>query len=576
MIKIFKNKIIIIYIAGSFLFLIVSILFILNYFEKKNFEFYIKTLRNEINTIYSVINFGPYKQSLLSDISFRVFNETGIRLTFIGDDGQVLADSEIPVEKLVNVENHINRSEVIKAVRDGEGFSVRFSTTVKKELVYFASLKELWGKKIIIRASVPLKGFKSEIINIKKDAILFLISIYIIILVSGVLIINKIFNPIDKIIFASKQYASKNFSYKINIDFTGEMKKLAETLNEMSRSIEKSIKEVEYKNEILSNIFEGMEEGILILSDDGKILTYNKRFSDFFGFNTEVKNRFINEVIRDSEFLRVILDFKKNAFKKTDIKLLSDKFISVFAFPVKYGDKENRAFVVYDVDKEKRLEIMKRDFIANFSHEIKTPLSVVKANIETIISSKLSKEELILFLKAIEKNVIRMENILKDIIKLSYLESCAKLYISELNLKELIEEIFKFFDSTLSKKNIKVIVDLNQIYIKADRELVEDAFFNLIDNAVKYNVENGFIKISSFKEDRDIKIIFENSGPEIPQKYIDRIFERFFTVDKSRSRELGGTGLGLSIVKHIMEIHKGYVKAESSGGINRFILSFPI
>ncbi len=576
MTKIFKNRIIITYISISLIFLIALILFISNYFEKKNFEFYIKTLRNEINTIYSVVEWKEYSQILLRKIAFNVFNETGIRLTFIDYNGQVLADSEIPIEKITNVENHINKPEVRQAIKYGEGFSVRFSSTVKKELIYFASLKEWEGRKIIIRASVALKEFRDEIKNIKKDVVLFFIFVYVIALISGIIIIKKVLNPVDKIIFASKQYAARNFSYQINIDFTGEMKKLAETMNEMSKSIEKNIRELEYKNAILSNIFEGMEEGIAILSKEGKVVNYNKRFEIFFGLSGDLKNRFVNEIIRDSEFLKIIFDFEKFAFKKTDIKLLSDKFISVFAFPVKYGDKEDRAFVIYDVDKEKRLEIIKKDFIANFSHEIKTPLSVIKANIETILSSKLSTDEIAIFLKAMEKNVIRMENILKDIIKLSYLENYAKPQISEVNLRKLVEDVLRFFELAISKKNIKVLVELHQINILADRELLEDVFFNLIDNSIKYNMENGFVRIFSSKDKNEIKVIIENSGPEIPQKYLDRIFERFFTVDRSRSRELGGTGLGLSIVKHIMEIHKGYVKAESANGINRFILSFPV
>lgn len=575
MIKIFRNKIIIAYTIITLVFFFFIVVFVSNYFEKQNLNFYIKNLKTDIGTVYSLISTKKNDLDLLYNISLKVFNENGIRITIIREDGTVISDSEVKKEDISKIENHKERPEIKQAIKYGEGFSIRFSTTVKKEMIYYALLKKVNGDVIIIRASVPYKEFRDDISNIKKKIIKTLVFLYVFIFLSGLIIIIRLFRPIDKIIFASKEYAAGNYSYKINIDFEGELKKLAQTLNLMSENIKKNIKEIEWKNIILSNIFNGMDEGIIIISEDGKITSYNRNFKKMFDIEEiNISGKIINEVVRETEFLSIVFDFDKFVYKKTNIKLLSGKYISVFSFPIDYEKEKNRAFVIYDTDKEKKLEIIKRDFVANFSHEIKTPLSVIKANIETITTSKLSEDELSSFLKAMKKNVIRMENILKDIIKLNYLESYPKLYFTEFNLKELIYEIISFFELNISKRGIKVEIEIDNIIMKGDRNLIEDAIFNLIDNAIKYNIDNGFIKISANNEKNYICITVENSGPQISKDNIERIFERFFTVDKSRSRELGGTGLGLSIVKHIMELHNGSVKAESFDGINRFILIF--
>jgi two-component system phosphate regulon sensor histidine kinase PhoR len=344
----------------------------------------------------------------------------------------------------------------------------------------------------------------------------------------------------------------------------------------MGEEIEKALKDIEYKNRILSLIFEGMKEGIFILSEKDEIELFNKRFSKILSIEEQdLKGKKINEVIREWEFLEAVKETKKKELKK-EIKLSSGKYIIILGFSIVLKDEKKYVFVIYDIDEEKKLEIMKRDFIANFSHEIKTPLTVIKTNLETILNEEMNSQEIKKFLSAIEKNVLRMENIVRDIIKLSYIESNIKLEINKINIKEIIEKIIFAFEPKIKEKNIDIKIDLNQTIIQADQSLIEDCFFNLIDNAIKYNQTNGWIKIYSQKLENEIKISIENSGNPIPNEYLERIFERFFVVDKSRSRSMGGTGLGLSIVKHIVELHKGKVYAESFKDFNRFNIVLPL
>jgi len=506
----------------------------------------------------------------LDEIAKIIFNNKNIRLTFIKENGKVIADSIVDIKKINLMENHKNREEIKNAINYGEGFSIRFSTTAKKELIYYAIFKKINNKEsIIIRASIDFERFKDDLNLIRKNMFIFMSVTLGIFVIFGFILIKKITEPIDKIIEASKEYAKGNFSYKINIDFTGEMKKLAQTLNNMGEEIEKSLKDIEYKNRILFLIFEGMKEGILILSEKDEIELFNKSFSKILSIEEDLKGKKINEVIREWEFLEAVKETKKKELKK-EIKLNSGKYIIILGFSIVLKDEKKYAFVIYDIDEEKKLEIMKRDFIANFSHEIKTPLTVIKTNLETILNEEMNSQEVKRFLSAIEKNVLRMENIVRDIIKLSYIEGNTKLETTNINIKEIIEKTIFAFEPKIKEKNIDVKIDLNQTIIQADQSLIEYCFFNLIDNAIKYNKTNGWIKIYSQKLDNEIKISIENSGNPIPNEYLERIFERFFVVDKSRSRSMGGTGLGLSIVKHIVELHKGKVYAESFKDFNRF------
>jgi len=574
--KIFKNRILAFYLISVLVFYIAVIIFSENYFRKKNISLYMENLKLTTEIVSLTLENKTITPEKLDEIAKIIFNNKNIRLTFIKENGNVIADSIVDIKKINLMENHKNREEIKNAINYGEGFSIRFSTTAKKELIYYAIFKKINNKEnIIIRASIDFERFKDDLNLIRKNMFIFMSVTLGIFVIFGFILIKKITEPIDKIIEASKEYAKGNFSYKINIDFTGEMKKLAQTLNNMGEEIEKALKDIEYKNRILSLIFEGMKEGIFILSEKDEIELFNKSFSKILSIEEDLKGKKINEVIREWEFLEAVKETKKKDLKK-EIKLSSGKYIIILGFSIVLKDEKKYAFVIYDIDEEKKLEIMKRDFIANFSHEIKTPLTVIKTNLETILNEEMNSQEVKRFLSAIEKNVLRMENIVRDIIKLSYIEGNTKLETTNINIKEIIEKTIFAFEPKIKEKNIDVKIDLNQSIIQADQSLIEDCFFNLIDNAIKYNKTNGWIKIYSQKLDNEIKISIENSGNPIPNEYLERIFERFFVVDKSRSRSMGGTGLGLSIVKHIVELHKGKVYAESFKDFNRFNIILPL
>jgi two-component system phosphate regulon sensor histidine kinase PhoR len=226
--------------------------------------------------------------------------------------------------------------------------------------------------------------------------------------------------------------------------------------------------------------------------------------------------------------------------------------------------------VIHDITEIRRLETMRRDFVANVSHELKTPLTSIKGFVETLLSGALEdKDNNRNFLKIIQDHTYRLDKLVNDLLSLSNLESKGIIIRkADFNLNTQAKEVILGFKSQLKNKNIEIINQLSHDFkVNADQDRIEQVFVNLIDNAIKFNKERGFIKIYTQDLDKDVKVIIEDSGTGIPQKDIPRIFERFYRVDKARSRELGGTGLGLSIVKHIIELHGGSVGVESTEGL---------
>ncbi|MDD5505967.1 MAG: ATP-binding protein, partial [Candidatus Omnitrophica bacterium] len=235
--------------------------------------------------------------------------------------------------------------------------------------------------------------------------------------------------------------------------------------------------------------------------------------------------------------------------------------------------------VIHDITEIRRLETMRRDFVANVSHELKTPLTSIKGFVETLLEGAMEdKENRVNFLKIINNHVDRLNNLINDLLELSYIESKeVELLRNRFDLSILVNEVVMGNKSQAKKKGVEIKSDLPAgLEILADNSKIEQVLANLINNAIKYNKENGFVQIYSEQLADKLKVVVEDSGSGIPVKDIPRIFERFYRVDKARSRELGGTGLGLSIVKHIIELHSGSVGVESTEGLgSKFWFTLP-
>ncbi|MDD5730996.1 MAG: ATP-binding protein [Candidatus Omnitrophica bacterium] len=351
--------------------------------------------------------------------------------------------------------------------------------------------------------------------------------------------------------------------------------RLAEAVNKLTDGFKSEILRLRKENNQARAILNSMAEGVIALDKDARIVSVNPTVEKLFNISgKETEGKFFLEAVRNndiSEIIAVVL--KKGELVSQELTLVwpVQKIFQINASPI--FEKNITAgclVVIHDITEIRRLEVVRRDFVANVSHELKTPLTSIKGFVETLLGGALEdKENSRQFLEIILNHANRLDSLINDLLDLSSMESRnIRLEKKEINLKGLTDKILSGFKAQLKKTTVEVKNELPQgLSVIADKDRMEQVLTNLIDNAIKFNKENGFIKIYSRDLNDKIKVIVEDSGIGIPGKDILRIFERFYRVDKARSRELGGTGLGLSIVKHIVELHGGNAGVESTEGL---------
>jgi two-component system phosphate regulon sensor histidine kinase PhoR len=523
----------------------------------------------------------PELETLVKALSSKI----KARLTIVDNKGKVLAESEKSEVDVLRMPSHADRPEIKAALAGGIGEEIRYSSTLKIDMLYIAL--PIWDNNEImgaVRLALPLVSVQRTLSTVRKAIFLSLFFALGLAFVLGSLLTRSIIKPIDKIIHISRKFSSGNFSHKILLDSRDEIQELGDTLNRMADSLEDKIKKVEIKNQQLKAILESMVEGIIVTDKSGHIISLNPTVEKIFSIlKQDAEGKLFLEIIRNNDIADIINYVLKNSkFKSCEISLVwpVQRIFEINATPIFEKDSISGCLlVIHDITEIRRLETMRRDFVANVSHELKTPLTSIKGFVETLLEGALEdKENSRHFLQIIQSHANRLDNLVNDLLDLSHLESQEiKLEKEKVNLKALTDDILASFRSQFKKRAIQVTSDLSKgVFIIANKDKIDQVLTNLIDNAIKFNHEKGSIKIYSQDLDDKIKIFVEDSGIGIPEKDIPRIFERFYRVDKARSRELGGTGLGLSIVKHIVELHGGSVGVESTEGLgSKFYFYLP-
>jgi len=501
--------------------------------------------------------------------------KTKCRITIINTKGKVLADSEKSEEDVLRMENHLYRLEVKTALGGSIGADTRYSSTLKIDMLYVAlPIKEGNTTLGVLRLAVTLESVQKTLFAIRKTVLLGLLFALGLAFVLGSLMARIAIKPINRMIQVSRKFSEGDFSRRILQPSRDEIGELAVALNKMAQDIENKIKEIKTQNQKLSAIFNSMIEGVIVIAKTGYIVSINSTIEKIFGVTKDiVEGKVFLEAIRNNDIAEIInAVLKKGELLSKEITLIYPvhRIFEVSAAPIFDNDAIAGCLVViHDITEIRRLETVRSDFVANVSHELKTPLTSIKGFVETLLEGALDdKENNRNFLKIIQDHAERLNNLVEDLLSLSHLESKEiTLNKKNFNLKQQLEDVISGFTSQLKKKNIELKNELPvNIFVAADKDRIEHVFINLLDNAIKFNKERGSIRIYFQEIKGGIKIIVEDSGVGIPEKDIPRIFERFYRVDKARSRELGGTGLGLSIVKHIIELHNGSVGVESTEG----------
>jgi len=494
------------------------------------------------------------------------------RITIINPDGVVFADSE---KNPSLMENHKNRIEIIQAIKYGFGTSLRYSASVKEEMLYVAMPigedGEVYG---ILRASLFLKEINNLLNNLKMNIIKIAVIIVVILLIGAFFFSRNFSRPLNELGAASRKVAQGDFSAKVFLKSRNEIKELADSFNYMTDQINTLFTQLSNQKEELNSIISSINEGLCVIDKDGTISISNESFRKVVQ-NDFVKGKLYWEVLRKTSFDELIKKVRSEKNSIVDeIELASRTFLCSATF---CSNKEEIVVTLHDITKIKNLEKTKKDFVTNVSHELRTPLTAIKGFVETLQDT--NNDENKHYLNIIKRHTDRVIRIVNDLLLLSKLEGKPdSLELENLNITDLIENILKIFEQSLKEKNLllKFNADRNLPLIKADPFKLEQVFVNLIDNAVKYT-EKGEVVISLRHNNETVIIEIQNTGVCIPQEHLSRIFERFYVVDSSRSRKLGGTGLGLSIVKHIVLLHNGKIDVKIIPGTGtNFIVTLPV
>ena len=528
---------------------------------------------------------SPLDEMSVDFICKAVGEQSFTRITVILPSGKVVGDSEEAPESM---DNHADRFEIAEALRGNFGTSNRYSSTLRQDMMYVAIPLEKNNEVIaVLRTSIPITSIYDELksIQIKIGFGYLLIALF----AAGVslFISKRISRPIEEMKKGAEQFACGDLAYRMPAPDTQEMGGLAEAMNQMAAHLDDRIKTAIKQRNELEAVLSSMKEGVIAIDRDEKIISINQAAARMFKSNSsDLEQRSIQEVIRNHELQKIVKSVLGSGdHAEGDIVLYQDEESILNIQTTSFRDEGENFIgiivVLNDVTRLRRLENMRKEFVSNVSHEIKTPLTAIKGFVETLSHGAMENPgEAKRFLNIIEKHVNRLVAIIEDLMRLSVIEQKDKskeIKLIKGNIRSVIKTAIQVCQAKAEAKSIKVDLICNEdISAGIDPPLLEQAAVNLLDNAVKYSDKDGLVQIEAIITDTEVCISFKDYGIGIPKEHLPRLFERFYRVDKARSRKLGGTGLGLAIVKHIIQTHGGYVTVESkSGKGSNFVIHLP-
>jgi two-component system phosphate regulon sensor histidine kinase PhoR len=499
---------------------------------------------------------------------------TGTRVTVILPDGEVVCDSDARLP----LPNHRDRPEIREAMAGRVGGSTRYSTTVDEGMMYVAVPVEREGKlEAIVRTAVPLTSVDQEIGALRWKIATGGLGIAVLMAVVSLVLSRRVSRPLEEMRIAAARFARGELGYKMLVPDSAEMAGLADTLNEMSRQLEERIRIIVRQRNEQEAVLASMVEGVLAVDTEQRVISLNKAAADLLESDqVEMLGRSLQEVVRNIDLRRFVAQsLDSNEPIEGDIVLRGEPGRILQAHGTALRDAVGKGIgaviVLNDITSFRRLENVRRDFVANVSHELKTPITSIKGFVETLLDGALENpEDAERFLRIIAKQADRLHAIIDDLLSLSKIEQSEEsgdIDLEESLVQEVLQTAITSCEPQAREKAIMLeLVCDPELSARMNAPLLEQAVVNLLDNAVKYSDPGALVRVTASTNDGELTIAVRDNGCGIPADELPRIFERFYRVDKARSRKQGGTGLGLSIVKHIVNVHRGRVTVESTIG----------
>ncbi len=507
------------------------------------------------------------------------------RFTVIAMNGQVLGDSEHDPQTM---DNHCDRPEVMAALSEGRGEAIRHSYTLRQNMMYVAIPVSDNGAVLgVLRISLPITSIEQALKTVYTRIALGGLAIAILSAAISFFVSRRISRPLEQMRRTAKQFAAGELTKKLPVSNITEIGSLAISMNQMAEQLYERMEAIVRQRNELEAVLSSMVEGVFAVDTEAHVINMNRAAASLFGIKpAKIKERTLHEIVRHPallEFVDKVLATSESDEAEITMFDREERYLQVHGTVLHdaQGNTIGALFVLNDITRIRRLEAIRRDFVANVSHELKTPVTSVKGFVETLLDGAMDDPvSAKRFLEIISRHADRLQAIIEDLLSLSRLEQdegMSTVTLESKSLCEVLETATQACDLKATEKHIAVeLVCGEDIKAKINSALMEQAVINLIDNAIKYSDEKGRVEVSAEIADGGTVITVTDYGCGISNEHLPRLFERFYRVDKARSRQLGGTGLGLAIVKHIAQIHGGYPAVESTPGKgSRFSIHLP-
>jgi len=510
--------------------------------------------------------------------------ESGTRITLISAGspgtavGAVLADSDVSDPDAMD--NHAQRPEVAVALRGGVGLIIRRSATLKEGMMYVAiPVKNAGAETAVVRTAVPLVAVNDALDSLYTRIAVSALVVAALAALIGLFVTSRISRQMTEIRAGAERLAAGDFSHKIFVPRTLEFAVVAESLNHMAEELSEQVGTLTRERNEREAVLTSMVEGVIAVDPDERVIAVNEAAAKLLDVDpSAAEGKSIQEVVRNPDLQRVVeAALEGHEPVEADITIrvgAEDRSLQANGTLLRRsaeGDAAGAVVVLNDVTRLKRLEAVRRDFVANVSHELKTPVTSIKGFAETLDDGAIEDPAAAhRFVRIIAGQADRLNSIIGDLLALSSLEQNQEgrgLSTEEADVSDVIAAAVEVCESKAQAKGIRVEVTTgDRVLAPVNPPLLEQAVINLIDNAVKYSPGGSTVRVTLESDDDDLVIAVRDEGPGIPREHVVRLFERFYRVDKARSRDLGGTGLGLAIVKHIAQAHGGRVTVDSAVG----------
>lgn len=592
--KQFRNRLTLIMLILIGLSMLGAGLAMVKVFKQSHIQLLEDNMIREIRLLQTMMDFpdtdSPDAVEYYTNRSLQLEELSDARVTFITKDGRVIGDSE---SNPVTMDNHAYREEVLEAEKTGKGSTIRRSSTLGQDMLYVA-LPVKVGDSFdgFVRLSLSLSQVDK---GVRQGWTVMGIGLAILFLAASLLSIRVakgLTSPLEKITRVARRIARLEYDARVNINRKDEIGQLAKAINGMADSLQTQVRTIRDNEDLLQSVLNNMTGGIVMVNGSGHIMLINRAAERMLGVDAEViTGKSYRELKQHYELTKLMkegLENRNSFHEERNLYYPVESIVRLDGVPMVQEDGAYRGmlFLLQDVSDIRRLERMRSEFVANVSHELKTPLAAVKGFAETLLGGGVSDEKTARsFLQIIYDESERLNRLIGDILELSSIESKrVQMDYSPIHLQAFFETISEMMRTVAEKKRISLELDVpEELFMEGDEDKLRQIFMNLLSNAINYTQEGGRVKLTAREklhngQSEDIvQFIVKDSGIGIPKKDLPRIFERFYRVDKARSRGSGGTGLGLSIVKHLVDMHHGRIDVESELGVgSSFIIELPV